>query len=47
MSNGSEHLTERDAWEPCDRGICAANKGHEGTCAEASGWADDDWEVTD
>ncbi len=24
--------------EPCGRGICAANEGHEGTCAEASGW---------
>ena len=26
------------AWEPCGRGICAAEDGHEGTCAEASGW---------
>lgn len=25
--------------EPCSRGMCAANEGHEGTCAEASGWA--------
>jgi hypothetical protein len=24
----------------CGRGICAAMEGHEGTCAEASGWAD-------
>lgn len=22
----------------CGRGVCAANDGHEGTCAEASGW---------
>jgi len=22
----------------CGRGICCANDGHEGTCAEASGW---------
>jgi len=27
-------------WQgPCDRGPCAANDGHDGTCAEASGWA--------
>jgi len=26
----------------CGRGVCAANAGHEGTCAEASGW-DEDW----
>src|SRR5690348_664698 len=26
---------------PCDRGVCAANLGHAGTCAEASGWDDD------
>lgn len=29
----------RDA-DHCDRGPCAAEAGHEGTCAEASGWAD-------
>lgn len=23
----------------CGRGMCAAIKGHEGTCAEVSGWA--------
>lgn len=27
---------------PCDRGICAAGRGHQGTCAEASGW-DEEW----
>ena len=27
-------------WEPCGRGVCAAAEGHEGTCAEASGWED-------
>ncbi len=27
-------------WEPCGRGICAANAGHEGTCEEASGFYD-------
>ena len=25
----------------CGRGICAAMEGHEGTCAEASGWDED------
>ncbi|MGQ5692108.1 hypothetical protein ACSVIA_20405 [Rhodococcus erythropolis] len=25
---------------PCSRGVCSANNGHEGTCAEASGWAE-------
>lgn len=24
---------------PCGRGVCAAEDGHDGTCAEASGWA--------
>lgn len=24
--------------EHCGRGVCAANEGHEGTCAQASGW---------
>ena len=24
----------------CGRGICAAEEGHEGTCDEASGWAE-------
>lgn len=27
-------------WEACGRGICAAEEGHEGSCAAASGWAD-------
>lgn len=31
--------SERTA-EPCDKGVCAAPAGHEGTCAEASGWED-------
>ncbi|WP_288799428.1 hypothetical protein [uncultured Arsenicicoccus sp.] len=26
--------------EACGKGVCAANAGHEGTCAEASGWED-------
>ncbi|MBV6758393.1 hypothetical protein [Rhodococcus opacus] len=24
--------------EPCARGVCAAEAGHEGACADASGW---------
>lgn len=28
-------------WEPCGRGVCAANEGHEGTCAGASGWVEE------
>ena len=27
-----------DDYEPCGIGMCAANEGHSGTCAEASGW---------
>ena len=30
-----------DAWSYCTRGPCAAEDGHAGTCAEASGWADE------
>ena len=31
-----------DAWRGCcTRGVCAAEDGHAGTCAEASGWADE------
>ncbi|MFB7853764.1 hypothetical protein [Rhodococcus qingshengii] len=26
--------------EPCSHGVCSANNGHGGTCAEASGWAE-------
>jgi hypothetical protein len=26
----------------CNRGLCAAERGHEGTCAEASGWTDEE-----
>ena len=30
------------AWRGyCTRGPCAAEDGHAGTCAEASGWADE------
>ena len=43
MSNGSEHIPERQ-WEACDLGVCAAPRGHDGTCAEASGWAYDERE---
>lgn len=25
---------------PCDLGVCAAPRGHDGTCLEASGWAE-------
>ncbi|XKH58533.1 hypothetical protein LG293_15890 (plasmid) [Citricoccus nitrophenolicus] len=25
-------------WKHCTRGSCAGREGHEGTCAEASGW---------
>jgi hypothetical protein len=28
-------------WIPCGLGICSGEDGHEGSCAEASGWADD------
>ena len=31
----SEEMT---SWEPCGLGPCAANEGHEGSCAAASGW---------
>lgn len=31
--------TRNDQIQMCGRGMCAANEGHEGTCAEASGWA--------
>lgn len=39
----SEHSAENDAWRmlietACDKGSCAAQRGHEGTCAEASGF---------
>lgn len=27
-------------FEPCGRGICAAEDGHAGTCDEASGWTE-------
>lgn len=45
----ADHVLSRDndrvdaeapAWEPCDRGVCAAEKDHDGTCAKASGWGD-------
>lgn len=32
--------TAIDAFEPCDMGLCAAPRGHAGSCAEASGWAE-------
>lgn len=28
----------------CSKGVCSANEGHDGTCAEASGWAHDAYE---
>ncbi|QWY81863.1 hypothetical protein SEA_HONK_40 [Microbacterium phage Honk] len=27
-------------WRACGLGVCAAEDGHEGTCDEASGWAE-------
>ena len=35
-------LTAAHTWRGyCTRGPCAAEDGHAGTCAEASGWADE------
>ena len=35
-------LTAAHTWRGyCTRGPCAAEDGHTGTCAEASGWADE------
>lgn len=31
-----------NSYDYCGRGVCAAPEGHEGTCEEASGWADYD-----
>lgn len=33
-------MADQPQGEPqhCGRGVCAAMEGHEGTCAEASGW---------
>lgn len=28
----------------CSKGVCSADEGHDGTCAEASGWAHDAYE---
>ena len=37
-----EAESDPDAWRGyCTRGPCAAEDGHAGTCAEASGWADE------
>ena len=33
-----ERIVSAYDYEPCGLGICAANEGHAGTCAEASGW---------
>lgn len=39
---GDDLRDQRDTeWEACGLGICAAPAGHEGTCAEASGWVDE------
>jgi hypothetical protein len=40
----SEH---EERYEPCGLGVCAANEGHDGTCDEASGWADEPFTPTD
>ena len=36
-----EHLSEcrGSAFAPCDLGSCAAEDGHDGTCAQVSGWS--------
>ena len=36
-----EHLVKPVEWVPCGRGPCAAEEGHEGTCAEASGFEEE------
>ena len=35
---GTQLMTHLRASEPCDLGPCAAPRGHDGTCLEASGW---------
>lgn len=30
----------KPTYDHCGRGICAANAGHPGSCAAASGWAE-------
>ena len=35
---GAQLMTHLRASEPCDLGSCAAPRGHDGTCLEASGW---------
>ena len=37
---GAQLMTHLHQGEPCDLGPCAAPRGHEGTCLEASGWAE-------
>lgn len=37
----ARRLTQPAAAGPCDRGVCSGAKGHDGSCAEASGWAHD------
>lgn len=37
---GRGYGIEQSEWAYCGLGVCAANDGHEGTCAEASGWDD-------
>lgn len=36
---GAQLMTNLHQGEPCDLGPCAAPRGHDGTCLEASGWA--------
>lgn len=36
---GTQLMTHLRASEPCNLGPCAAPRGHDGTCLEASGWA--------
>jgi len=35
---GTQLMTHLHQGEPCDLGPCAAPRGHDGTCLEASGW---------
>ena len=37
---GAQLMTHLRQGETCDLGPCAAPRGHDGTCLEASGWAE-------
>lgn len=42
LAAAGDDLRTRVEWEACGLGICAAPAGHPGTCAEASGWVEED-----